>query len=71
MLISIREETIMAVVFGTITKKEVPEFLKLCESRNWLVVKNTPTEIKYLDRNMNGHTIRIDPLAESSNLFIT
>jgi hypothetical protein len=60
----------MAIVFGTITKNEVQEFLKLCKSRDWLVVKNTPTEIRYLDRNMNGHTIHIDPKAETSNLFI-
>ncbi len=61
----------MAIVFGTISRKDVKEFIKLCDSRGWLVTHESNTEIRYLDRNMNGHTIMIDPLADSSNLFVT
>ena len=59
----------MAYAFGTIRPQSVPDFLGVCEKRGWVVVKHSDTEIRYLDRNMNSHTIRIDAEATEDTLF--
>jgi hypothetical protein len=49
----------MAIVFGNLNRADVQDFLDLCEKRSWVVVKNTPEEIAYLDRSMNRHSVKV------------